>query len=455
MTFIDYYGYLAFCTVGTPISGPLLMSKALQLYPLIYPEDMNPDAFKAGTGWLKRFKDRHGIRALSVQGESLSAAADSVEPFKERLSKLMEEKSLTLSQVFNCDETGLYWKLMPNKTLVSAREKEAKGFKKPKERVTLMACANATGSIKLPLVFIHKSKNPRCFKNVDKDKLPVHYYNQKNSWMDSSIFSDWFKLKFVPQCRKALKDRGLPDSAVLLLDNAPSHPDVDLLQSDEGKMFCVYLPPNTTSLIQPMDQGILQNIKRCYKRDLLLRLLDDEVGSMNIAEFSKTLNIKDAVLMSAKSWSEVEASSIAKCWNKLLICSDDSNQDTEDAGDDEDINSILSDMEIPPGERSDWLRADESDPGYHEYTEEEIVSIAREENESEQDDDENDIETTLPTVSHAMACKAIQTVLTYLEQQPSTPMGTVVTLNGLLTEASTKRLMNLKQNKISDYFAKV
>ena len=93
MTFIDYYGYLAFCTVGTPISGPLLMSKALQLYPLIYPVDMNPDAFKAGTGWLKRFKDRHGIRALSVQGESLSAAADSVEPFKERLSKLMEEKS--------------------------------------------------------------------------------------------------------------------------------------------------------------------------------------------------------------------------------------------------------------------------------------------------------------------------------------------------------------------------
>ena len=160
--------------------------------------------------------------------------------------------------------------------------------------------------------------------------------------MDSSIFSDWFKLKFVPQCHKALKNRGLPDSAVLLVDNAPSHPDVDLLQSDEGKIFCVYLPPLTTSLSQPMDQGILENIKRRYKRDLLLWLLDDEVGSMNIAEFSKTLNIKDAVLMSAKSWSEAEASSIAKCWNKLLICSEDSNQDTEDAGDNVDINSILS-----------------------------------------------------------------------------------------------------------------
>ena len=171
------------------------MSKALQLYPL---DDTDPLTFKAGTGWLKRFKDRHGIRALSVQGESLLAAADSVEPFKEELSKIMEERSLTLNQVFNCDKTGLYWKLMPNKTLASSREKVAKGFKKPKVRVTLMACANATVSIKFPLVFIHKSKNPRCFKHIDKNDLPVEYYGQKSSWMHSAIFKGWFKDKFVP-----------------------------------------------------------------------------------------------------------------------------------------------------------------------------------------------------------------------------------------------------------------
>ena len=107
------------------------MGKALQLYPLIYPDNPDPSSFKAGTGWLKRFKDRHGVRALSVQGESQesqSAATASVDPFKENLQKIIEEKGLTLNQVFNCDETGLYWKLMPNKTLVSSRKKEAKGF---------------------------------------------------------------------------------------------------------------------------------------------------------------------------------------------------------------------------------------------------------------------------------------------------------------------------------------
>ena len=45
----------------------------------------------------KRFKDRHGIRVLSVQGESLSAAEESVGTISAENTKKM---SLTLSQIF-------------------------------------------------------------------------------------------------------------------------------------------------------------------------------------------------------------------------------------------------------------------------------------------------------------------------------------------------------------------
>ena len=69
--------------LGTPVSGPLLMTKASQMFPQVYPES-DPSSFKAGTGWLKRFRDRHGVRPLMVQGESLSAATDTVGPFKKR-----------------------------------------------------------------------------------------------------------------------------------------------------------------------------------------------------------------------------------------------------------------------------------------------------------------------------------------------------------------------------------
>ena len=184
---------------------------------------------------------------------------------------------------------------MPNKTLVSSREREAKGFKKPKDHVTLMACASASGLIKLPLLFLHKSLNPRCFKNMDRNDLPVEYYAQKNSWMDS-----WFHEKFVPCCRKALGVRGLTKRAILL-DNAPSYRDVESLCYSDGEISCLYLRPNTTSLIQLMDQGVVETIKRRYKRDLLLRLLNEENEGLDIAQFTKTLNILDAALMSVKS----------------------------------------------------------------------------------------------------------------------------------------------------------
>ena len=95
--YVFIFVFLFFFVLGTPISGPLLMAKSLQLYPIVHPNGTSPSSFKAVTGWLKRFKDRYGIHALSVPGESLSAAAEGTDCFKDQLSKIMEEKCLTLN----------------------------------------------------------------------------------------------------------------------------------------------------------------------------------------------------------------------------------------------------------------------------------------------------------------------------------------------------------------------
>src|SRR5689334_8079474 len=74
-----------------------------------------------------------------------------------------------LNDVYNCDETALYWKLEPSKTL--ARH-AISGTKKPKDRVTIMLACNATGTSKLTPIFIHKYKNPRCMDNIKHNDLP-------------------------------------------------------------------------------------------------------------------------------------------------------------------------------------------------------------------------------------------------------------------------------------------
>ena len=319
--------------------------------------------------------------------------------------------------------------------------------KKPKDRVTLMACTNTTGSIKFPLVFIHKSLNPRCFKNVDKNDLSVDYFAQKSSWMDSSIFKMWFHDKFVPRCRKALREKGLPPRAILLLDNAPSDPDVNSLSSSDGEIFYLYLPPNTTLLIQPMDQGVLENIKHRYKRDLLLRLLYKDNEGLNTAEFTKTLNILDAIMLSARSWREVEEATIAKSWSKLLSLPDIPNQEGADTS--KEINAVLDELQVPNEEISDWLTVENSDPGYREFTDDELVVHVTGQSDENEDDDEEDVVTH--TVSHAQACQALETVLTYLEQQPDTSISTTVLISGL-GQTAKKILDTLKQTRVSDYF---
>lgn len=108
-----------------------------------------------------------------------------MEQFKKRFQIFIE--GLTGDQIFNCDETGLNFKMLPGKSLAARTEKAAPGYKRSKERVTILACSNATANLKLDLTMIGKSKNPRAFKIITKQTLPVKYFNQKSAWMSSKL----------------------------------------------------------------------------------------------------------------------------------------------------------------------------------------------------------------------------------------------------------------------------
>ena len=121
-----------------------------------------------------------------------------------------------------------------------------------------MAAASATGE-KLLMFVIWKSKNPRCFKNVKHQ--PCEYKSQKKSWMNSEILEEWVRKldrKFRADDRKI----------ALTTDNCPAHPS----SSNLTNVQVVFLPPNTTSILQPMDQGVICSLKVHY-RGRVLRLL--------------------------------------------------------------------------------------------------------------------------------------------------------------------------------------
>jgi hypothetical protein len=60
--------------------------------------------------------------------------------------------------IFNADETGLFFRMLPSQSLATSARK---GTKKDKERITLLLAANAAGTEKLKVTVIGKSKQPR------------------------------------------------------------------------------------------------------------------------------------------------------------------------------------------------------------------------------------------------------------------------------------------------------
>lgn len=318
------------------ITTNILREKAAQIHSECY----RNKTFTASRGWVDRFKNRRGMRHLKVVGEKLSSDSSAVRPFLRKFSEKMNELNILPSQIYNADESALFWKLLPDRTLVLTGEKAAPGRKTSKERVTFLACANGNGTHKLKMMVIGKAKNPRAFKNcID---LPVEYYSTKKAWMTSSLFVTWFHESFVKQVKKFQLENNLNGKAILLIDNAPSHASETQLISDDGKIITMFLPPNCTPLIQPMDQNAIRITKLHYRKSLLVHVLS--LDENDISKAIKNLTIKDAAFLLASSWNKLSPDIIAKCWKNILCYSvdNDSATGTENSESEEDSDDNLS-----------------------------------------------------------------------------------------------------------------
>lgn len=110
----------------------------------------------------------------------------------------MTEMEITTEQLYNADESGLYFRLLPDRTYVAACEKTAPGRKIEKQRITFMLCANADGSNKIKPLVIGKAAKPRCFKDFIN---PLDYDHSATAWMTSKIFKNWFHNTFLKEVR--------------------------------------------------------------------------------------------------------------------------------------------------------------------------------------------------------------------------------------------------------------
>ena len=98
---------------------------------------------------------------------------------------------------------------------------------------------------------------------VNKLKLPCYWASNKKAWMNSTLFENWYRHHFIPSVKWYCKQKKIDFKILLIVDNCTAHPDLSHVDPNVKMEF---LPPNTTSLIQPMDQGAIATVKALYRK---------------------------------------------------------------------------------------------------------------------------------------------------------------------------------------------
>ncbi|XP_049820103.1 tigger transposable element-derived protein 1-like [Aethina tumida] len=167
------------------------------------------------------------------------------------------------------------------------------------------------------VMVLYRSLNSRALKNQNNDDLPVFWRTNKKEWVTSPIFVTSYGIVLFLKLKLIKKKKNLDFKAVLVLGNAPGHPRE--LETMHPIIKVTFLPPNTTALLQPIDQGINKAFKLSYSRPVFkIILVNMECDpDIDVIECCKIFNIAKCIVNIKESLEELKPHKLKSCWKKL------------------------------------------------------------------------------------------------------------------------------------------
>lgn len=144
--------------------------------------------------------------------------------------------------------------------------------------------------------------------------LLVWYRNESNAWMSESIFKEGFFQQYISEVEHFLKTKSLPRKTVLVLDNVLTHPDRQYLKGKDIKV--IFLPPNVTSMIQQMNQGILTSLKKIYQQKFLSSLILALEDSNYLVSKLKKIDLLHIIGWVDQCWNELQSITLVPSWGE-------------------------------------------------------------------------------------------------------------------------------------------
>jgi len=245
-----------------------------------------------------------------VSGDAAPADPVAAEEFVKELQHIIEKGCYLPKQIFNINETAVFWKRMPSRTYISQEDGAAK------DKFTLLVGGNAEGDYKLKPVMVYHSANPCALKGYVKHLLPVHFYSNAKGQITGSLFIDYLTSKLEGELREYCARENIDFKILLIVDSAAGHPTI--IQDLCEHIQVAFIPPNSTSLIQPMDHGVIATLKTYYLKkifDMLVKAVDDK--NMSVKEFWQNFTIRDAIMLVGEAWAAVTSMCMNGVWKQM------------------------------------------------------------------------------------------------------------------------------------------
>uniref|UniRef100_A0A5S6QGW0 DDE-1 domain-containing protein n=1 Tax=Trichuris muris TaxID=70415 RepID=A0A5S6QGW0_TRIMR len=208
-----------------------------------------------------------------------------------------------------------------------------------------------------------------------------------------------------------------------------------------------------------MDQGVIENLKRLYRKQLLRHLLLTEDRSVqSVLDFYKTITLKDCCYMIADSWSSIKQFTLRNSWNNIFVHR--KSNATPGLGDTDMEMKVLLDglkavslsSECEEADVEMWLSCDHDDPGLQIFEDDEIIeAVSNVDNEMDEDTDEGE-EAQTASRSHDTAFRCLETALEWFECQQECDPAMLLCLKNIRDLAAKKRTTTLRQTSITDFF---
>jgi hypothetical protein len=128
-----------------------------------------------------------------------------------------------------------------------------------------------------------KTAKLRCFKNLKINTFPVIWRNNKKDWMTVATMEEWLNM-FNAKMKKENRN------VILFLDTATCHLRVTL-----SNVKIAWFPANATSVLQPMDMGVIYTSKSHYRRFLMQSLIFIVEEADSSYALARSVSVLDAV----------------------------------------------------------------------------------------------------------------------------------------------------------------